>query len=199
MATVARREPSAVPSSSFEIIDQLFDDWMRSLAVRRPFDLPPNWPDEGLIRLDQYREDTTEVIRAEMPGIDPDKDVEITVADGMLQIRAERRVQDKSDENGYHRHEIRYGAMSRTLALPEGATAADITATYRDGILEIRIPVSRPRSVPAPLKIAVTNSEPTHPPSRPGQPRTRGPAPRVWSRLLPWRHRPTDDERHEPA
>jgi HSP20 family protein len=189
MSTVARREPVATPSSSFGIIDQLFDDWMRSLPTRRPFDLAPNWPDEELIRVDQYREDAIEVIRAEMPGIDPDKDVEITITGGMLQIHAGRRVEDKTEDNGYNRREIRYGAMSRTLPLPEGTTEADITATYRDGILEIRVPVSRSRPAPAPIKIPVANTEPTRPQPGSGQARTRGRVRRVWSDLLPWRRK----------
>ena len=177
-STVARREPSAVPSGSLGIIDQLFDDWMRSLPIRRPLDLAPDWPHEELIRVDQYRENATEVIQAELPGIDPDKDVEITITDGMLQIHAERRVQATTDDNGYRRHEIRYGAKSRTLALPEGTTEADITATYRNGILDIRVPVSRPRPAPAPIKIAIANGEPIPAQPQPAQPGTRGPAAR---------------------
>jgi HSP20 family protein len=123
-----------------------------------------------------------------MPGIDPDKDVEITITDGMLQIHAERRVEDTTKDNGYSRREIRYGAMSRTLPLPDGTTEEDITATYRNGILEIRVPVSRPRPAPAPIKVTVTNGEPPSPQPRPQQPRTRGPA-RRWSQLLPWRRK----------
>jgi HSP20 family protein len=95
-------------------------------------------------------------VRAELAGIDPDKDVEITVKDGMLQITAERRVEEKTEDKGYTRHELRYGSFSRALPLPEGASESDIKATYKDGILEIRVPVTEPVAAAEPTKIAVT-------------------------------------------
>ena len=92
------------------------------------------------------------VIRADLPGIDPDKDVELTVSDGILHIEAERREEERREEKGYVRQELRYGSLSRTLPLPEGVTGADITATYKAGVLEIRIP--EPKHEPA-KKIAI--------------------------------------------
>ena len=98
------------------------------LPMRRPCGLNWDWPGEDLIRVDEFREGNTQVIRAELPEIDPDKDVEITVADGMLRINAERRVEEKTQEAGYTRHEMRYGSFTRTLPLAEGATESDIKA-----------------------------------------------------------------------
>ena len=66
--------------------------------------------------------------------------VELTVTDHMLRIEGERKEEEKVSEKGYLRHEVRYGSFSRMLPLPEGVTEADITANYKDGILEIRIP-----------------------------------------------------------
>src|ERR1019366_7226402 len=82
----------------------------------------------------------TLVVRAEMPGIDPDKDVEIGVADGILTIRAERTEEETSKKH-IHRKEIRYGGFSRTLPLPDGVKEDDIKASYKDGILEVTVPV----------------------------------------------------------
>jgi HSP20 family protein len=113
-----------------------------------------DWPGDDLIRVDEFRDGTTHVIRAELPGIDPEKDVEVTVADGILRISAERRVEEETQDKGYTRHEIRYGSLTRGLPLPEGATESDITATYKDGILEVRIPVAE--AAPAtPTKISI--------------------------------------------
>jgi HSP20 family protein len=95
------------------------------------------------------------VVRAELPGIDPDEDVELTVTDGMLHIEAERREEEETEDKGYVRRELRYGSFSRSLPLPEGATEADITATYKDGILEIRVPAPQP---PPAKKIPVSKS-----------------------------------------
>ena len=79
----------------------------------------------------------------------------LTVSGGILHIEAERRGEEKREEKGYVRRELRYGSLSRSLPLPEGATAADITATYKAGVLEIRIP--EPKREPA-KKIAISKA-----------------------------------------
>jgi HSP20 family protein len=78
------------------------------------------------------------------------------VADGMLRITAERRVEEHSQAKGYTRHELRYGSLTRSLPLPEGATETDIEATYKDGILEIRVPVPEKTAETEPTTIPVT-------------------------------------------
>ena len=155
MSTIARRERTR-DLAGFGRMDRLFEEWLRSLPMRRPFGLGWDWPGEDLIRVDEYRDGTTQVIRAELPGIDPAKDVQITVADGMLRITAERRVEEQSQDKGYTRHELRYGSLTRSLALPEGVAEADITATYKDGILEIRVPVPEKAPETEPTTIPVT-------------------------------------------
>jgi HSP20 family protein len=157
MSTLARRErPREV--TGFGRMDRLFDEWLRSLPMRRPFGLGLDWPAEDLIRVDEFRDGTTQVIRAELPGIDPAEDVRITVQDGVLRIVAERRVEEQTQDKGYTRHELHYGALTRTLPLAEGATEADIVATYKDGILEIRVPVAEKPAEAAPKTIPVTKA-----------------------------------------
>jgi HSP20 family protein len=95
---------------------------------------------QNLMRIEEYVEDGSCVIRAELPGIDIEKDVEITVADGVLHIHAEREERSEDKQDGY-RSEFRYGRFERTVRLPKGTSEADITATYRDGILEVRVPM----------------------------------------------------------
>ncbi len=157
MSGLIRRDRGSDVTSRFSRMDRLFDEWMRSLPMRRPFGFGWDWPGEDLIRVDEYREGDTEVIRAELPGIDPEKDVELTVGDGMLRISAERRVEEKTEDLGYVRHELRYGSMSRTLPLPEGVSESDVSATYKDGILEVRVKVPE-RAETAPKKIAIKKS-----------------------------------------
>jgi HSP20 family molecular chaperone IbpA len=89
------------------------------------------------IRIEDYVEDDRYVIRAELAGIDPEKDVEITVGSGYLTLRAERH--DKTE--GKHRSEFRYGSFSRSLPLPATADADDVTASYSHGILTITVPL----------------------------------------------------------
>jgi HSP20 family protein len=152
MTSLSRREQNE-STSPFARMDRFFEEWMRLLPARRPFGL--EWPAEEVIRVDEYRDGATEVIRAELPGVDPEKDVDVTVSDGVLRISAERRVEKQTEDKGYTRHELRYGSMSRTLPLPEGVAESEIRATYRDGILEIRVPIpERPQNEPR--KVAIT-------------------------------------------
>jgi Hsp20/alpha crystallin family len=84
-----------------------------------------------MLRVEEFDQDGTLVVRAEMPGIDPDKDVEINVGDGMLSIRAERTDDDETSKRHFHRKEIRYGGFSRTVPLPQGVTEADVTGVVQ--------------------------------------------------------------------
>ena len=120
MSMLSRRERGGEHPTMFSRMDRLFDEWMRSLLLRRPFGLGLDLPGQELIRVDAFRDGDTQVVRAELAGIHPDKDVEITVKDGMLHIAAERRVETKAEEEGYMHPELRYGRFTRTLPLPDG-------------------------------------------------------------------------------
>jgi HSP20 family protein len=155
MSTLARRGRSDAAPGMFSRFDRLFEDWMRTMPLRMPFGANWDWTRDDIIRVDEFRDGDTQVIRADLPGIDPDKDVSVTVSDGMLRIDAERRVEKDTQDKGYTRHELRYGSLTRTLPLAEGAGDADIKASYRDGILEIRVPVPPQADRPQPTKIAI--------------------------------------------
>jgi HSP20 family protein len=154
MPDLSRREPREEATDVFSKFDRMFEEWARMMPFRHvPF--PRWWEAADLIRVEEYREDGTLVIRADLPGIDPDKDVELTVSDGMLHIEAERREEEKKEEKGYVRRELRYGSLSRLLPLPAGVTEADITATYEAGVLEIRVPEPKRETA---KKIAISKS-----------------------------------------
>ena len=102
--------------------------------------LPAPWVADDLIKVDESRDDDTMVVRAELPGIDPGRDVELAVMNQMLHIAAERRTEEQIEEKGDVRRELRYGSFRRSLPLPAGTTEADVTASYKDGILEIHVP-----------------------------------------------------------
>ncbi len=89
------------------------------------------------VRVEDYTEDGTYVLRAEMPGIDPDKDVSLTIENDVLTIQGERHEEEK-DKN---HHEFHYGSFTRRIPLPHTVRADDVTATYTDGVLEVRVPV----------------------------------------------------------
>lgn len=127
-------------------------DWLHRPWVMWPEDV------EGMLRVNEYREDGNLVVRAEIAGIDPDKDVEITVANGVLHIEARREIEERHEGKDYVRRELRYGSFSRDLPLPEGCAEEDVTASYKDGILEVRVPAPRGEGAQAPKKVPVIHS-----------------------------------------
>ena len=157
MPALLKRDSKHIePIDLFSRFDRMFDHWVRAFPFPRPYSLVGmEWMPEDLIRVDEYQEDGVLVVKAEMPGIDPDKDVELTVSDGMLRIDAERRVEEDTEDKGYIRHELRYGRFTRVLPLPDGATESDISASYTNGILEIRVPVAEQPAPKEPTKIAI--------------------------------------------
>ncbi len=108
-----------------------------------------------VFRLEETVRDDRYVIRAELPGLDPENDIEVTVEGRILTIRAERRQQD----NGPYRSEFRYGSLARAVRLPARVDAADVTARYGKGVLEVSVPV--PAVTPEGTRIPVENADAT--------------------------------------
>lgn len=105
---------------------------------RRVFDA--DW-EAGWMRVEEFRDGDDLVVRAELPGIDPDKDVEVSLSEGTLSIHAHRQEQSEAREKDGYRSEFRYGSFSRTVALPPGTDESSVTARYTDGVLEVRVPM----------------------------------------------------------
>lgn len=122
MNTPARREPRT-------LVADLFDMLENPLTALRP-------SGGQAIRIEDRVVDEQYVIRAELPGIDPDRDLEISVARDLLTIRAERH-----EEHESHRHsELRYGSYARHVRLPENVRTDEIRAVYDNGILTVSMP-----------------------------------------------------------
>ncbi|GAA4990555.1 Hsp20/alpha crystallin family protein [Kitasatospora paranensis] len=109
-----------------------FSDWFEDL----PVDLRMG---EHVIRVEESEHEGMYTVKAELPGMDPEKDVEITVEGGVLTIRAERAEEKREKQ----RSEFRYGFFTRSLRLPEGVSEADITATFDKGVLTVTCPVGQ--------------------------------------------------------
>ncbi len=107
------------------------------------------------IKVEQFQDGSTLVVRAEVPGIDPDRDVDVSVSDGMLHIRAEREEKSEHKSKAGYRSEFRYGSFTRSISLPAGAREEDITATYKDGVLEVRAPAPEPAARETSKKIRI--------------------------------------------
>jgi HSP20 family protein len=110
---------------------------------------------EGWLRTEEFHDGDTLVVRAELPGVDPDKDVEVTVADGVVKIHAHREQKSEHKEKRGYRSEFRYGEFEREIAVPPTTTESDVHATYSDGVLEVRVPCQEKHETAA-VKVPVT-------------------------------------------
>jgi HSP20 family protein len=122
--TMLTRRDSRTPLDLFEWLEA---PW----TVLRPVGGHP-------VRVEDYVQDGRYVIRAELPGLDPEKDLEIMVSKGIVTIKAERR----EDSRSRHHSEFRYGSFSRSVTLPAGTDEATVDAVYDNGILQISAALS---------------------------------------------------------
>lgn len=81
------------------------------------------------------------VVKADLPGLRPE-DINVEVDGGMLTISGERRQEQREEQEGFIRSEVSYGTFYRTIPLPDGADEERVAATFRNGVLEVTIPVS---------------------------------------------------------
>jgi HSP20 family protein len=123
-------------------------DWLESRWTGTPPFLTGQ-----VFRLEESIRDDRYVIRAELPGLDPENDIDVSVDGRILTIRAERRQQDK----GPYRSEFRYGSLARAVKLPARVDPADVTARYDKGVLEVSVPVQVIK--PEGTRITVENAD----------------------------------------
>jgi HSP20 family protein len=101
--------------------------------------------------LDVWETESEIVYALDLPGVPEDK-ISVELDDGALTINAERdRTEEQSDER-FYRFERRFGTFSRTFGVPQGVTEDDVSAEYRDGVLEVHV---RKPEQPRPKRIQV--------------------------------------------
>lgn len=93
-------------------------------------------------RFDIYHNEKEVTATIELPGLASKDDVEITATEDSLSIRGEVRRSEQAEEQNYHRTERFYGSFARTVALPVKVEPEKATASYKNGILDIRIPIA---------------------------------------------------------
>jgi HSP20 family protein len=105
-----------------------------------------------MIKIEDFMEGDRYVVKAELPGVDPAKDVKVTYLDGALRLVVSRTEEQKDAA----RSEFHYGTFSRTIMLPVGAKESTIEATYDAGILRIAVEIGEPAPAVKAIPIQVT-------------------------------------------
>lgn len=127
----------ALPTRRHRPLPDMFD-WIDESWI-------PTWLTERVgtgphaIRIEEFDQGGEHLVRAELPGMDPEQDIEVSVSEGVLTIRAEH----SETIEGKQRSEFRYGSFARSLALPKGTSEEDIRAAYKDGILTVAFPLPK--------------------------------------------------------
>ena len=144
MAKLRRPEAPAVFQAMFpDLVDWLGSPWTAPL----PFTAAQTF------RIEEVAQDSRYVIRAELPGLDPETDIEVTVSGRVVTIHAERRQEDKEP----YRSEFRYGSVTRSVRLPARVAESDVTARYDKGILEVSVPVAEVK--PEGIRVAIEEAD----------------------------------------
>jgi HSP20 family protein len=122
------------------LVNRLQRDLDRLLgASQAPADDSSAVTSDWLPAVDIKEEPNGFVIHADVPGVEP-KDIDVTLENGILTIRGQRRVEAREERDGYRRVERVSGQFFRRFSLPETAAPDGVQAKYSNGVLEVRIP-----------------------------------------------------------
>ena len=133
------------PLSAFGDMERLLETFFQRGWLRPPRMEWPEWaelrlPFEGRVpQVDVVDRKGEVLVRAELPGVDK-KDLEISTTDNSVTIKGATRHEEKEEKGDFHRCEISRGSFSRTVPLPDTVDATKATATFKDGMLELRLP-----------------------------------------------------------
>lgn len=138
-------------------LDNWFDD------IRRRFGFPLHLAGERRLpapefrlhmpAIDVYEKDDDVIVKAEVPGM-AKEDIEVNLSDSTLTIRGEKKRAEEVKDEHYHRCERSYGSFLRTVELPTAVKAEAVSATFKDGVLEVRLPKTE-EAKRKPIKVEV--------------------------------------------
>ena len=110
----------------FDELDRMFSTQMQEMGEEA--DYGP--------AVDVYQTDDEVVVKAQLPGVKKD-DIDVSIQENVLTIRAETQREEEVDEEGYYRRELRYGTFARRLPLPAAVDEEQVSAKMADGVLEV--------------------------------------------------------------
>jgi HSP20 family protein len=117
-------------------MDRLWDSFFEGRPTRRAREEV-----EWLPSLDVAETKGDLVVKAELPGMDP-KEIDISLSDGVLTIKGEKKQEKEEKEEGYHLIERSYGSFARSIQLPKDVQSDKISASFKNGVLKLVLPKS---------------------------------------------------------
>jgi HSP20 family protein len=146
------------PFHSFrEEMERLFDTFLGGLPSRRPGEGSPMFP-MGQMRpsVDVKETEGEIVVTADLPGID-EKDITLTLKDGVLAIRGEKTAERKEEQENYHMMERSYGSFQRSIRLPDTIDEDQVEARFEKGVLTVTLK-KRPEAARAHKRIEIKST-----------------------------------------
>lgn len=145
-----RREQSEPLRSLQNDINRAFDNFWRG------FDLP--WPSTSLWSISMPSVDLSETdkeieVTAELPGMD-EKDIDVSLAEGVLTIRGEKKSEVEKKEKDYYLQERTFGSVERVIPLPDTVDLDSANATFKNGVLTVKL-AKKPEAAAATKRITV--------------------------------------------
>lgn len=141
---IVKTEPARA-LSTFEEMERRVED-----LFRMPFSFmePSRWPRKRMSEMegvspivDVFEEGDNFVVKAEIPGMKKE-DIEVSLTDDMVTISGEKKHEEKVEKKDYYRLERSYGSFSRSFRLPKEVQTDKAKATFKDGVLEVKVPKS---------------------------------------------------------
>jgi len=146
------------PFSAFnEMQEEMLRLWGQTWPlVPRPLSYPLRRlaPSEWMPTIDVYEKNGMMMVKAELPGVKKE-DTEVALEQGDLVIRGQRKTESEVKEENYYRMERSHGSFYRRIPLPFEVKPEQITASFKDGVLEVQVP-RPPREQPQPQPIAIS-------------------------------------------
>jgi HSP20 family protein len=150
-----QRRAGALALTPVDEMERWFNE-MFSAGWMHPFF--QGWPERAKIappfegrqpRVDLITRDEEVMLRAELPGVKKE-DLDVAMTENTVTIRASTRHEEEKEEGEYYRKEMSRGEFVRTVAIPDAIDESKVSATFKDGVLELRLPkleAAKPRSI----------------------------------------------------
>lgn len=142
-----------VKRDTFREMEDFFDRYLRSSSLPASLGREAITGGEWSPRVDITETDKEFVIKAELPDVAKD-DMHVSVDNGVLTIRGEKKQEKEEKGKKFHRIERHYGSFSRSFSLPENVDPSAIKAAFKDGVLDVSLPKTSKKSAKA-IKVDV--------------------------------------------